>query len=128
MWKIETRINGNYLFARIVAGSLYFVVFDVIDVLPISSIWIVGVWDEHSQVPTHYVLRHCWQLGVSLTIASYIPTIVFNPWALNCHYIGNHNYGLWRTDENFVRIIVNYGLWILNYVSSHQSSQFFPIL
>ncbi len=35
--------------------------------------------DEHSQVHTHYVLRLCWQLGVSLTIAPYIPTIVFNP-------------------------------------------------
>ena len=44
LWKIETRINGNYLFAGIVAGCLYFVVFDVIDVLPISSIWIAGVW------------------------------------------------------------------------------------
>jgi len=38
LWKIETRINGNYLFAGIVAGSLYFVAFDVIDILPISSI------------------------------------------------------------------------------------------
>lgn len=37
-------------------------------------------------------------MGVSLTIASYIPTIVFNSWALNRHYIGNHNYGLWIMD------------------------------
>ena len=44
LWKIVTRINGNYPFAGIVAGSLYFVVFDVIDVLLISSVWIAGVW------------------------------------------------------------------------------------
>ena len=112
LWKIVTRINGNYLFAGIVAGSLYFVVFDVIEVLPISSLWIVGVWGWAFASPYTLCPKTLLAIGYLLTIASYIPTIVFNPWALNRHYIGNYNYGLWRTDENFVRIIMDYELCV----------------
>ena len=48
-----------------------------------------------------------WQVNCSDKSQLAVVIIIMNCefWIMN--YIGNHNYGLWRTDENLVRIILN---------------------
>ena len=44
---------------------------------------------------TNCTNSYCKAIHVIRVIRGYFFELCFNPWALNCHYIGNHNYEFW---------------------------------